>query len=287
MKNVLYTAPTIEPMISETREDKRPRQSGVYQIVCKPTGKVYIGSAVWLAKRKRYHREDLLKGKHHSQHLQKAWNKYGADAFGYSVLEYCEKEKIIEREQFYIDLLKSSDREHGFNIQPKAYSNLGMKFGPEMKAKISAARKKTGCTLSIEQIEELRERMKGNSFSVGLKHSELSKEKMKAARKGRAPSLGMRHTDETRQKMSEKRKGRPLSLKNRIGISIALSGKKKSAEHIWNAHVAQAKIKPDQFEKIKAEYIPGVVKMKDLAVLYGCCTQTICNVINGKRMANL
>lgn len=287
MQCQLITPPTIEPMISKEREPKRSRQSGIYQIICKPTGKVYVGSAVWLAKRKRHHREALLAGRHHSQYLQKAWNKYGPDAFEFLVLEYCEKENLTEREQFYIDLFKSADPLNGFNLQPKAHSNLGMTMSPEAREKLSAGKKGTPCQLSPMQIEELRERMKGNVFSVGRKHSEEAKAKMKIARQGRTPSLGMRHSDSVRMATSERFKGITLSEEHKLKISLAHRGKKQTFEHRRNLALVQSKIKPDQAEQIRVEYIPGVLRMRDLASRYGCCAQTICNIINGKRTACL
>ncbi len=280
------TAPILEPIVSETREPKRRRQSGIYQILCKPTGKVYVGSAVWLAKRKRHHKEALLAGNHHSRYLQRAWDKYGMDAFVHVVLEYCDKKKLTDREQHYIDLFRSADFRYGFNLQPRAHSNLGMVMSPGARAKISAMRKVKGGTLSLTQINELRERMKGNTFSVGLKHTPEARAKMKKARKGRTPALGMHHAKEARKKISEAHKGIALSKEHREKISQAHKGKKLTAEHNWNVHVAQSKIKPDQFEKVRTEYVPGVVTMKDLAARYGCCAQTICDVVNGKRMVH-
>lgn len=282
--NVKLITPATEPMIPDKREARRARKSGIYQILCIPTGKVYIGSAVWLAKRKSHHKEALLKGKHHSIYLQRAWDKYGKYAFVYSILEYCEKEKLTELEQRYIDILKASERDYGFNMQPKAHSNLGMTYGQETRNKISAARKIKGGTLTPVQIEELRERMKGNRFSAGIKYSPEVRERMKEKRKGKRPALGMRHTDEAKKKMSEKRRGVILSLEHRTKISDAHKGKKQTIEHRQRLALVQSKIKPEQFGKIKSEYTNGIITMKELAARYGCCAQTICNVINDKRM---
>lgn len=284
MRLSLYAAPASEPMICDGKEPQCPRQSGIYQILCRPTGKIYVGSSVWLAKRKRHHREGLLSGTHHNSYLQKAWNKYGIDAFEYSVLEYCKKENLTVREQHYIDLFRAADSKYGFNLQPKAYSNLGMVYGPEVRARMSAAKKGSPGTLSPLQIEELRERMKGNSFRLGIKHTLETCNKMKEKRRGKKPALGMKHTDEYKKAMSERVKGIPLSKEHSEKISKALKGKKQTTEHRFNLALVQSKIKPDHFENIRAEYIPGLVTMKDLANRYGCCAQTICNIINGNRM---
>jgi hypothetical protein len=43
--------------------------------------------------------------------LQNAWNKYGEDNFYFSVLELVpDKDKLIEREQYWIDKLNACDR---------------------------------------------------------------------------------------------------------------------------------------------------------------------------------
>src|SRR4051794_5001336 len=63
--------------------------SGIYAIRCKPTGKVYVGSAARITKRWNDHRQSLASGKHHSVLLQRAWEKYGPDAFEFTVLAYC------------------------------------------------------------------------------------------------------------------------------------------------------------------------------------------------------
>jgi excinuclease UvrABC nuclease subunit len=49
-----------------------PNASGVYQILCVPTGKVYVGSASNLRIRWREHRWALNRGTHHSEYLQRA-----------------------------------------------------------------------------------------------------------------------------------------------------------------------------------------------------------------------
>ena len=40
----------------------------------------------------------------------------------------------------------------------------------------------------------------------------------------------------------------------------------------------------DKFNKIRDEYIPGIVSMEKLAIRYGCSRGTISNIINNKRM---
>ena len=124
----------------------------------------------------------------------------------------------------------------------------------------------------------------GNSFRLGIKHTSETMARMKLSRVGRKPTLGMHHSEESKSKISKRFKGTILSSDHCKKISKALSGRKQSIEHRQNLAISQSKIKPDQIQAIKSEYIPGVVTMRKLADKYGCCTQSIWNVINNKRM---
>ena len=55
----------------------------------------------------------LNAGKHHSQKLQRAFDKYHAENFQVQVIEEIEDEKRFEREIFYIDFYNSY--EDGYN----------------------------------------------------------------------------------------------------------------------------------------------------------------------------
>jgi len=105
------------------------RSTGVYLITCKTNGKFYVGSStVCLRRRCRSHQTNLKNGKHDNSLLQKNWNKYGAESFLYTVLELCEKDKCIEREQFWIDKLDATNRHIALNLAPIAGSVSGYRF---------------------------------------------------------------------------------------------------------------------------------------------------------------
>lgn len=70
-------------------------------------GKIYIGSAEKLNRRKSIHLYLLKVNKHHCLHLQRAWNKYGKDNFVFEVIEYVSnKNDLLKREQVWIDFFK-------------------------------------------------------------------------------------------------------------------------------------------------------------------------------------
>jgi group I intron endonuclease len=110
------------------------KTSGIYQIKNKVNGKSYIGSSVRLNKRWKRHLTDLKCNVHHSLALQRAFHKYGSDNFEFSILENCDENLLLEREQFYLDSLKPE-----YNICSVAGNCLGIKQSEETieKRKIS------------------------------------------------------------------------------------------------------------------------------------------------------
>jgi group I intron endonuclease len=68
------------------KADSITKQSGIYQILHVPSGKLYLGSAADIHQRWRVHRGLLRKGSHHSRILQRGWDKYGAQQFVFSIL---------------------------------------------------------------------------------------------------------------------------------------------------------------------------------------------------------
>ena len=92
--------------------------------------------------------------------------KYGYSEFRLEILEYCNKEDVIKREQFFLDNLKPE-----YNILKIAGSRRGFEVLEETKAKISATL--TGRVIS----ESTKEKMKATR--IGFKHSEATKAKLR------------------------------------------------------------------------------------------------------------
>lgn len=205
--------------------------TGVYRIHCTITLRNYIGSASrCFLHRWNMHRHQLRHGNHHSALLQNAWSKYGEDAFVFSIVELCEPNRCIEREQYYIDFLKSADRNFGLNISPTAFSQLGVKRSEETLVKMRA-RKHT---------KESRKKM--SEFRRGKKASDEVRAKMSKARKGkkhRQDSIEKMKarvfTEDHRKNLSAAMKGRkckPLTADHRAKLSAAGMGRKHSPETI-------------------------------------------------------
>lgn len=103
--------------------DKNNCIYGVYQILNLKNNKIYIGSSAHMnggIKRRWYeHATALQNNCHVNIHLQRAWNLYGAQNFQFSIIESMDrnKQKIIEKEQYYIDyFLKIKGKDNCYNI---------------------------------------------------------------------------------------------------------------------------------------------------------------------------
>jgi hypothetical protein len=110
--------------------------SGIYIINNLKNKKFYIGSSKNLYDRLHQHFHNLKYKKHHSNHLQNSYNKYGEDAFNYSILELCNVENLEEREQYWIDFLKPV-----YNKRLDSTRNIGLKCTEKTKSKISTTLK--------------------------------------------------------------------------------------------------------------------------------------------------
>lgn len=105
-------------------------KSGIYQILNLVNGKMYIGSSNNIERRIYDHGALLLNNRHHSIHLQRAFDKYGNENFDVNILEYCEENILLEKEQYYLNLYLEADKyltgesdtfiKKGYNICPFA-----------------------------------------------------------------------------------------------------------------------------------------------------------------------
>ncbi len=168
---------------------------------------VYIGQAFNISKRWKNHKLELNLNRHCNPYLQSAWNKHGSFNFEFSVLEYCEKDKLTEREQFWMDTYKSYNRILGYNLQSVAGgSMLGFKASEETKALLSEMR--SGKELHNDESKaKISKALKGRVFSeetlkkmseshIGNKHNESFKDKMSVRLTGNSYAKGVKRSPE-------------------------------------------------------------------------------------------
>jgi len=98
---------------------------GIYRWVNLDTGKSYVGSSRNLSARfRQYFNVNYLEReiKRNNSKIYRSLFKNGYSKFSLNILEYCEIDILIEREQYYIDTLKPE-----YNILSKAGSLAGFK----------------------------------------------------------------------------------------------------------------------------------------------------------------
>lgn len=180
--------------------------SGIYSIRNLENGKIYIGSAINLGRRWTEHKYRLNNNTHTNPHLLRSWNKYGKDNFEFSIIEECNSDMLVIREQAWINYYQSNNPDKGYNIRDAGSRG---KLSEETRRKISEASK--GRKASKETIAK----------RTGLKRSEETKAKMRSARskqvisqetkdKIRKALLGRSsyiRTEEHKQKMSKALRG--------------------------------------------------------------------------------
>lgn len=96
---------------------------GIYRIICTGNLKFYIGSSNDIYR--RFKKEHLKNNKHPNNFVQHTFNKYGLELFQLEVIELCDSQELLEREQYYLDLYFNDDL--CMNINPQAKKPPGTK----------------------------------------------------------------------------------------------------------------------------------------------------------------
>jgi len=164
------------------------KQAGVYTILNLVTGKCYVGSSNNVAHRWECHLSRLNNGKHSLSALQSDWQRYGPDAFAWSLVEVCAtRAEAIRREQYHIDTTPDL-----YNAARRAGS------GPP-----------DGFKASAETIEKMRAAMTGRVVTWGAKISAGKRGKPKTAEARAAHAAAMADPD-VRARLSAAGKGRKM-----------------------------------------------------------------------------
>lgn len=106
---------------------------GIYCIKNTLNGKKYIGSSTNIYQRGLKHRSQLRSKSHPNKKLQSSYNKHKEENFIFYLLEICDREWLIQKEQYYIDTFNP---EYNLILQVEKHE-----LTTESKLKISATLK--------------------------------------------------------------------------------------------------------------------------------------------------
>lgn len=166
----------------------------IYIITCKINNKHYIGKSIHYFHRIGQHKIALKENKHHSYHLQKAYNKYGVNNFVFDILEEYPKEFLDSMEKYWINLLDTCNRQYGYNIaSPNGKGGFEMNDITKNKIKKQKINKK----LSEKTKEKLRQINLGKVLS-----KEIFENLMECGRKYRTTEKFKQDLLKRKQKVS-------------------------------------------------------------------------------------
>lgn len=183
----------------------------IYKIENTITHQVYIGQTTQEPDiRFREHKCQLNNNRKGNKYFQNAWNKYGEDAFEFSVIEECSEDELDNKEMAYIEMYDSF--KNGYNATIGGGGTRGYVFTDDVKARISE--KVNECykdeefvkKMSIAKLKswtpERREKL-SETFKGKWQDPEFREAAMKNRPKVRGPM-----PEETKKKISEKAKAR-------------------------------------------------------------------------------
>jgi group I intron endonuclease len=226
---------------------------GIYQIRNIINNKVYIGSSVNINKRFREHEIGLEKGIHYNKHLQRSWNEYKKDNFLFEILEKVkDKNLLLEREQYWMNIKDSSNIENGYNLSPTAGNTLGYKHTEETKKKIGKIHK--GKVLSQETKQKMKNRIPWNKGKKDIFSKECI-EKIKLS------------ILERREIISKNMKENNPMFKSDIRKKVSETMKRKRTTNGENN--GNSKFTWEDIKKIRKYYNEKILSYEELSLLYG------------------
>lgn len=245
------------------------QNSGIYTIINKTNGQRYIGQSKNVKTRLWQHKSLLKNNKHKYKTgelslLQKAWNKYGEDAFEFKIVEFCEVDELNKREQYWIDFYKCNHAKYrqGYNVTDGgegSYSNQNV------KGRIHVHNGDIHKMIYPDEFEEYEKQ----GFIKGLPPNVVEKvNQNKNVKCGEEHwSFGRKLSDEHKKKISEANKGKVGWMKDKQWddehkekLRISSTGRKHSEES--KRKISESKQKPvvqynKNNEKI-SEYVSAV-----------------------------
>lgn len=153
----------------------------VYMIQCSATDKIYIGSTRDLKRRTDAHFTMLRHKKHHSLHLQRAFDKHGEAAFSIHIAEHINDVVFLRaREQMWLNRLAGNL----YNVSANA--SMHVKTEDQMQAhrqRMLGNTFRRGSKMPQEAKAAISASLIGNQYRAGIPHEQTIKDKIGAGLK--------------------------------------------------------------------------------------------------------
>ena len=149
---------------------------GIYMITNIVTNMIYIGQSNNIDSRWRSHLSYLKNNTHYNSYLQRSFNIYGRDNFVLSILEECNTDLLDDRERYWIDYYKATDKKYGYNhleggqVTRIVHDETRQRMSESGKLKIFSDEHKRHITDSMngrKYSEESKKKMSQSKLSVG------------------------------------------------------------------------------------------------------------------------
>jgi group I intron endonuclease len=288
------------------------RVSGIYIIINTINNKTYIGKTIDIKNRRKQHLNNLRNNKYINNnqptHLQSAWNKYvrlyGEEVFIFGIIEECDKDKLNDKEKYWINYYQSNNREYGYNKTEGG--DGGNTWDKNSNKKLTSGK----ISLANKGKKRSEETKKNISNAVkGKKRSEETKKNISNGKKGkshispsietiekiRQSNLGKKRSEETKKNISNSKKGKNLSQEQKNKISSSMKGKNtfkrseetkqkmsESKKNTWNNEEYRKKysekhrkLNDEQIKAILLEIKEGKKLQKDIAKEYNISAAAI------------
>lgn len=250
----------------------------IYKIINKENNKFYIGSSFNIEKRKNAHFNALRNGKHHSIHLQRAYNKYGEKAFVFTVVKEYDLETENELrliEERYINFCWNSGKL--YNVSKQGSGGDLVSYHPlnrEIRSKQRMNSKMRWENKSDEEKRIYSEHMKGEGNpNYGHRWTELQKENVSKKLKDYYKTHDCYLKGKTFEEIHGEEKAREIKKK----LSESFSKRVGSKNSFYGRHHSE-ETKKKLSEARKGNIPPNAKKVEYNGIIYesaGICAREL------------
>lgn len=190
----------------------------IYKATCLIDNKIYIGKTVY-SLNKRKHSHIRISKDNPKTYFNKAIAKHGPESFIWEILEEADKEKLSEREIYWIKNLDSF-KPKGYNLTLGGEGNLGWIPSQETKNKIGKANGgKNSSWYNKKHTQDEKEKIRA---SVTKWWETVPKDVLDIRNKNLSDSKkGCKFTEEHKRKISEGNKGKIVIISEEQKVKIS------------------------------------------------------------------